>query len=221
MQLGYSTTPADWVIQFGTFSSVALSESRCIFVLDPSNSFPILLVHSTFLLCSLHCYIFCSKIDLFPCHQLLVRLGAFFYFLVEFSFVILECSVLFVWFYPDSISFLVFLFSPIPSALFRRVVLLVLLVSLLFSFQLNMLQRSSSVFVLLVVNFLHQFQMGIFHWSLSDSKSLLFLHLKDLCSTDLIFSFSSLFPRSKCSDYNYYHRHLHVPHFFISRARSW
>ena len=43
------------------YFSVVLSESMCIFTFchssSPSNSFPMLLVHSAFLLCSLGCYI--------------------------------------------------------------------------------------------------------------------------------------------------------------------
>ena len=53
------------------FFRVTLNESRCIFAFgpssSPSNSFPMLFIHSAFLLCSLRSYI-CSKIVLFPYH---------------------------------------------------------------------------------------------------------------------------------------------------------
>ena len=49
------------VFQFGTLLSVVLSESMSIFAFgpssSPSNSFPMLLIFSAFVFCSLGCYI--------------------------------------------------------------------------------------------------------------------------------------------------------------------
>ena len=77
------------IFQFGTFLSVALSESLCIFdfgsSLSPSNSFPMLLVHSDFLLYSLHSQYFTLKLFCFLVIQLLVCFHAFSsHLLVEF-----------------------------------------------------------------------------------------------------------------------------------------
>ena len=58
----YPCTPS-WpdIFQFGTFLSIALSQSMCIFTLCPilctSNSFPMLLIQSAFLLCFLPSHI--------------------------------------------------------------------------------------------------------------------------------------------------------------------
>ena len=86
-----------------------------------SDSFPVLLIDSTFLLCYLFVAIFCSKIVLFPCHLVdgmcwsihPLLTGSFFFF------VVLECSAFFVLFSFFDI-FLVFLHSPVPSGLFPR-----------------------------------------------------------------------------------------------------
>ena len=85
------------IFQFGSFLSIALIGSRCISALTPSshpcNFFMFFLSTQPF------CYvlsipIFYGKIILFP---LLVCPHAFStYLLVEFSFVILGCQVLFV-----------------------------------------------------------------------------------------------------------------------------
>ena len=57
------------ILRFGTFLSIALIESRCIFALgpssSPSNTFPILLIHSAFLLCFLRSHILPTNCHVF------------------------------------------------------------------------------------------------------------------------------------------------------------
>ena len=62
-----------WHVPFGTFLSVALSESRCIFSLGPSSS------PCNFFYCCLSIWLFCyglfiliscPKIVMFPCHPI-------------------------------------------------------------------------------------------------------------------------------------------------------
>ena len=114
------------VFQFGIFFSVDQSESMCIFIFcpsNPSNSFPILLIHSAFFYVLLVA-IFCSKIILIPLH-LVVGMSScdlplladriFFrcFGMSRFVYIVLPCLDI----------FLVFLLSPVLSGLFPRVLL--------------------------------------------------------------------------------------------------
>ena len=92
-----------------SFLSIALSELMCIFAFgpssSPSNSSSMWLIHSAFLLCSLGCHIL-LKIVSFPCHPV-VGMSSYNLPLLagRIFFVVLECPVLSVLFYPISISF--------------------------------------------------------------------------------------------------------------------
>ena len=120
------------VFSFGTFLSVALSESRCIFSFEssssPCNFFSVLFIYSAFLLCFL-----CSHILLqnccFPVIRLLVCLRAFSSYL-RVGFLSLFWNV------PFCLYCLIpsFLLSPVPPDLFPRVSLVVLITMLLFLF---------------------------------------------------------------------------------------
>ena len=125
-----------WRFPIWNFFSVALSESMDIFdfgpSLNPSNSFPTLLIHSAFLLCSLPSHILLQNC-LFPCHPIASRFscifsplaGNFFHCFGMSCYVCIVSSCLDIFF--------VFLPSPVLSDLFPQVVLCVLHV-LLFSF---------------------------------------------------------------------------------------
>ena len=109
---------------------------------SPCNSFPY--CFSMFI--RLFCYIlfvtiFCSKIVLFPCYPVVgVSVCILPNLLVEFSFVVLECSVSSVLFLFRLNIFLAFLLLPEPSNLFPRVILLCC-----FFFRSIIFQRFSSV----------------------------------------------------------------------------
>ena len=115
------------IFAFGPFSS-------------PSYSFPMLLIHSAFLLSSLRSYIlhqncfdsFSSGYYYVLVHFPNLLIEVFSYFGISyFVYIILSCHDI----------FLVFLLSPVPSGLFPCVVLFVLLVEPLFSFRPSMFQR--------------------------------------------------------------------------------
>ena len=93
------------VFQFGTFFSVALSESRCMSALGPSsrpcNSF-FMFIHSSFLLCSfrylilhLNCFVFLSSSRWYASVHSPIRIFG----------LVLECPVLSVLFIPSRYLF--------------------------------------------------------------------------------------------------------------------
>ena len=94
--------------QFDIHFSVVLSKSTCISILGPSSSpssfLVILFIHSAFSLSFYGCHILVQNrffyIWLLVCFRVTPS-----QLLVEFSFVVLECPVLSVLFYPLSISF--------------------------------------------------------------------------------------------------------------------
>ena len=165
------------VFQFGTFLSVALRESRCIFAFvpssSPSHSFHILLIHSAFVM--FFSFLFVA-LKLFPFLVLLLFVcvctfspllaGRIFFGVFGMScFVCIALSCLDI--------FLVFLLSPVPSNLFLRVYCLFYL-CYFSSFRLTMFPCSPSVLSFsLVVDFLSAFPLE-FH-----------IHVLSFCSYSL------------------------------------
>ena len=121
------------IFQFDIF----LVTSKSILALGPSsrssNSLVILFIHSAFLLCLWMPY-FSPKSFGFSCIRLLVCFRVnFSQLLIEFSFFVLECAVLFVLFY--SLSICLFIpFSPVLTILFPQVVLQFFFLCCLFLF---------------------------------------------------------------------------------------
>ena len=122
-----STWPG--IFLFGTFSSAALSESRIFFAFSPSsspsNSFPTLLIHSAFLLCSLRSSILLQIVFFF-----VIRLLGMSSCILHQPVFGMSCFVYIVLTCLDIILF--FLLSLVFSYLFPRVVLFLLLIGLFF-----------------------------------------------------------------------------------------
>ena len=139
------------VFQFGTFLSVAPSESRCIFTFGPPNSFPILLIHSAVLLCSLRSPYFAFKF--FFLYHPIVGLSSCILPLLAGSIFSLFWNVLFCL---HCLILSRYLFSPFSFAssfcFISSCCIDCLLVLLLFYFPLNIIRLYSSVF-----SFLHVF----------------------------------------------------------------
>ena len=148
------------VFQFDTFLSVALSESRCIFAFgassSPSNSFPVLLIHSAFLLCSLRWHI-CFKIVSVLCHLIVSMCWSILPLLTDgifFRCFGMSCYASILISFLD--IFLAFLLWPVPSGLFSRVVLFLLLVEKIF-FPPYKFRRFTFVLSFFLVDFLSVF----------------------------------------------------------------
>ena len=122
-----------WHFLIWYFFKFALTKSRSIFALgsslSPCKSISMLLIHSAFLLCWLRSHILLQNCFASFAFILLICFNAFSpYLLVEFSFVVLECPVLSVFFGPISV------FSFANTFWFISSSVLFLLIVLFFSF---------------------------------------------------------------------------------------